>query len=78
MAEEERITLRLPADLHGVLTAHAKRDQRSLNGQIVYLLRQATRSHAGSDEDLSDDERGDVLGRSMGQHIPIRYGTSDD
>ena len=36
-----RITLRLPAELHGRLGLVAKRDDRSLNSEIVHLLRQA-------------------------------------
>ena len=34
-----RFLLRLPGDLHKALQAAATRDQRSLHGQIVYLLR---------------------------------------
>jgi hypothetical protein len=41
---EKRITVRLPADLHEILLALAKDQERSLNGQIVFLLRQATSS----------------------------------
>ena len=36
-----RLLLRLPADLHAALTAMAEREQRSLHGQILYLLRKA-------------------------------------
>ena len=36
-----RFSLRLPADLHAELEALAEQDTRSLNGEIVYLLRQA-------------------------------------
>lgn len=36
-----RFMLRLPADLHATLTAWAAEENRSLNGQIVHLLRQA-------------------------------------
>ena len=38
---EIRVTLRLPPDLHAALQALARRDDRSLNRQIVALLRQA-------------------------------------
>jgi hypothetical protein len=38
---EIRVTLRLPADLHAALQELARRDDRSLNRQIVALLRQA-------------------------------------
>lgn len=34
--------VRLPEDLHRVLTDLAKRENRSLNGQIVHLLQRAT------------------------------------
>lgn len=36
-----RLMLRLPVDLHATLVAEARREERSLNAQIVYLLRQA-------------------------------------
>jgi predicted HicB family RNase H-like nuclease len=32
------ITIRLPVELHEALVARAKRDHRSLNGQIVFEL----------------------------------------
>lgn len=35
----ERITLRLPDEVHGTLTAIAKDEERSLNAQIVYALK---------------------------------------
>lgn len=35
-----QLTVRLPADVHAALTATAERDERSLNSQMVYLLRQ--------------------------------------
>jgi predicted HicB family RNase H-like nuclease len=38
MDEEKRITVRLPVELHERLTAKAKRDRRSVNGEIVHLL----------------------------------------
>jgi len=38
MDEEKRITVRLPAKLHERLAAQAKRDHRSVNGEIVHLL----------------------------------------
>lgn len=41
MAEVVRLLLRLPPDLHAALVALAAREQRSLHGQIVYLLRKA-------------------------------------
>ncbi|MFE1289192.1 Arc family DNA-binding protein [Streptomyces sp. NPDC058751] len=38
MDEEKRITVRLPSKLHDRLAALAKRDRRSVNGEIVHLL----------------------------------------
>ena len=40
MTEETRITLRLPPDLHAFLRERAAANHRSLNSQIVHLLRQ--------------------------------------
>ncbi|QIZ00924.1 Arc family DNA-binding protein [Streptomyces sp. S1D4-11] len=33
-----RFSLRIPADLHERLTAHAAADRRSLNSEILHLL----------------------------------------
>lgn len=41
MANIVRMELRLPEDLRDRLAAIAAKEERSLNGQIVYLLRQA-------------------------------------
>lgn len=41
MANLISLMVRLPADVHEALKAAAKRESRSLNGQVVYLLRQA-------------------------------------
>jgi hypothetical protein len=41
MAEAVRMLLRLPPDLHAVLVERARLNERSLHGQIVYLLRRA-------------------------------------
>ena len=38
MDDEKRITVRLPVELHERLAAQAKRDRRSINGEIVHLL----------------------------------------
>lgn len=35
----ERITLRLPDDLHEALTKIAQKENRSLNSQILYALK---------------------------------------
>lgn len=39
MQNEIRITLRIPADLHGDIVAIAERYKTSLNGQIITMLR---------------------------------------
>jgi len=39
---EVKLQLRLPPELHAALVEMAKREHRSLNGQIVYLLSKAT------------------------------------
>ena len=41
MEHEIRLTIRLPADLHKRLADMARRDRRSLNGEMVALLEQA-------------------------------------
>lgn len=41
---ETKLQLRLPPELHAALVEMAKREQRSLNGQIVYLLSQAAKT----------------------------------
>ncbi|MFH8789955.1 antitoxin [Streptomyces roseoverticillatus] len=38
MNEEVRTTVRLPADLHARWAAHAQRERRSLNADLIYLL----------------------------------------
>ncbi|MEP3527957.1 MAG: toxin-antitoxin system HicB family antitoxin [Sulfitobacter sp.] len=48
----KRITLRLPPDLHASLTEIAQREGRSLNNQIVWLLRSASDPDRLSDEQL--------------------------
>ena len=40
---EVRYSLRLPPDLHVALVELARREDRSLNQQLIYLLRQAVR-----------------------------------
>jgi hypothetical protein len=40
-----RLMLRLPRDLHDAIYAMAHAEQRSLNGQIIYLLRRAIEGH---------------------------------
>ena len=41
MESGAKITVRLPADLHSALVEQARLDERSLNSEIIYLLRQA-------------------------------------
>lgn len=41
MKDVIQFLLRLPPDLHAKLKAMAEREERSLNAQIVYLLRRA-------------------------------------
>ncbi|MEU6243083.1 Arc family DNA-binding protein [Streptomyces sp. NPDC047024] len=50
MDEEKRITVRLPLELHERLTALAKRDRRSVNGEIVHLLEVALADHPADAE----------------------------
>lgn len=39
-----KLTVRLPEDLHQELVRVASEEERSLNQQIIYLLRRALRS----------------------------------
>jgi len=43
-----RLILRLPTDLHEALTTWAREEERSLNAQIVYLLRRALSDRRGA------------------------------
>ena len=43
---EVRYSLRLPPDLHAALVEMARREDRSLNQQLIRLLRQAVRRDA--------------------------------
>jgi len=43
-----RLVLRLPPDLHAILTDMAQRELRSLNSQIVYLLRHVAENAAAA------------------------------
>ena len=45
MAETVGFLLRIPAELLAELRAMAKREQRTVSGQIVYLLRWAMEHH---------------------------------
>lgn len=55
MDSEARITLRLPKELHQRLMEEAKRQERSVNGQIVYLLKQALDQAKASAQGSADD-----------------------
>ncbi|WP_050374844.1 Arc family DNA-binding protein [Streptomyces acidiscabies] len=50
MDEEKRITVRLPLELHERLAVLAKRDRRSVNGEIVHLLEVALAGHPADAE----------------------------
>ena len=51
----KKITLRIPDDLHQELCLIAEEQERSLNGQILYLLRQRTEGlHDGKHATTSD------------------------
>jgi hypothetical protein len=41
--DEMKLTVRLPAKLHAALAGAAEEDQRSLNGELVFLLTQSDR-----------------------------------
>jgi hypothetical protein len=41
VAAEVKLTVRLPVALHSQLTEPASLDQRSLNGEVIYLLRES-------------------------------------
>lgn len=41
MDEEKRITLRMPPELHALVTAQAERERRSLNSEILCRLEAA-------------------------------------
>ena len=47
----KRIDLRLPSDLHKQIEDIAKGEARSVNSQIVYMLRQAVAAQALSAEE---------------------------
>ncbi|MEU2979454.1 Arc family DNA-binding protein [Streptomyces hirsutus] len=46
VADEKRISLRLPTDLHARLVEQARTDRRSLNSEIIHLL-EVTLTNAG-------------------------------
>lgn len=58
MAEDTRITVRLPDDLAEVLRERARADDRSLNREILFLLRQAL--FPPVDADAYRDRRGSI------------------
>jgi hypothetical protein len=57
MAERKQFLLRIDPQLWAELEAWAADDLRSVNGQIEYLLREATRRRKGIKEKGPGDER---------------------
>lgn len=45
MDNEKKITIRIPADLHQELVEVSEQDNRSLNGEIITLLKDAIDAH---------------------------------
>ena len=60
--EEVSVSVRFPADLRDALRALAKRENRSMNAQVVYLLRQAVRQMG---TEVSDTPVPNVPGRGQ-------------
>lgn len=46
MEDEKKLTIRIPDELHRQLTKSAKTDTRSLNAEIIVLLREALSARA--------------------------------
>jgi hypothetical protein len=57
MAERKQFLLRIDPQLWAELEAWAADDLRSINGQIEYILREATRRRRGNREKGPADER---------------------
>jgi len=57
MAERKQFLLRIDPRLWADLEAWAADDLRSVNGQIEYLLREATRKRKGAEQKGSGHER---------------------
>jgi hypothetical protein len=55
---EKHLNLRLPVELHAALVAMTRREHRSLNGQIVYLLQRAALAHARQPHEREPQRRG--------------------
>lgn len=60
--EEVSVSVRFPADLRDALKALAKRENRSMNAQVIYLLRQAVRAQG---TEVSDTPVPNVPGRGQ-------------
>ena len=60
MAERKQFLLRIDPQLWAELEAWAADDLRSVNGQIEFVLREATRRRKGTREKGSADERPSV------------------
>jgi hypothetical protein len=54
---EIRVLLRVPPELHAALTKLARRETRSLNGQLIHMLRQALPPDLAEDVKPDDAER---------------------
>jgi hypothetical protein len=71
MADETRITLRLPTDLADFLRERASAEHRSLNSEIVHLLQQV--QFPAVDADAYRDKR-QALGSMPRYSLPRPFG----
>jgi hypothetical protein len=46
MTHEAKIQLRLPTDVHQWIVEHAKQNDRSMNGQMIAILREEMKKHS--------------------------------
>lgn len=56
-AERIVLNVRLPADLHAELRRIAGRETRSLNAQIIHLLRQGAETYRAAEQPKADDAK---------------------
>ncbi|GER92302.1 hypothetical protein A45J_2702 [hot springs metagenome] len=54
----KHISLRLPDELHKQIKNQAEAEQRSLHGQIIYLLSSSCAAHSRSVQRLVEDKGG--------------------
>ncbi len=59
MADKKPVLLRISPELWESLNRWAKDELRSVNAQIEYVLREAVRKRAGSDDRSADTDRQD-------------------